>query len=127
MEVNMISQKSYLIKAIYEWCVDNSLTPFLATAVDAITSVPEQYVQNGQIILNLSLAATTNLLIDVEWITFNATFGGIMHNVSVPIHNVIAIFAQENGQGMQFNIDAKPSNEKAQEVKKPAGSLRLVK
>lgn len=121
----MISQKSYLIKAIYEWCVDNSLTPFLATTVDNNTHVPTQYVQHGQIVLNLSPIATKNLQIDYEWITFKATFSGTLYDISIPINNVIAIFASESGQGMQFSVESK--NEDSQAIKKANGPLRLVK
>ncbi|MBY0379931.1 MAG: ClpXP protease specificity-enhancing factor [Burkholderiales bacterium] len=120
----MISQKSYLIRAIYEWCVDNSLTPFLATQVDEKTTVPNQYVQHGRIVLNLSPSASKDLQIDYEWITFRATFGGILSEVSIPVSNVISIFAQESGQGMQFNIEVKTKND---DIKKPHSGLRLVK
>lgn len=122
----MISQKSYLIKAIYDWCLDNSLTPFLATVVDGKTSVPRQYVQHCQVVLNLSPIATNDLQIDYEWITFKATFGGVVYDISIPISNVIAIFAQESGQGMQFNVELKPDDDKS-EVKNTNGNLRLVK
>ncbi|MCE2706503.1 MAG: ClpXP protease specificity-enhancing factor [Proteobacteria bacterium] len=117
----MISQKPYLIRAIYEWCMDSGLTPFLATMVDNKTNVPHQYVQNGQIILNLSANATKDVLIDCEWITFSATFGGVLQDVAIPINNVIAIFAQENGQGMQFNVEIKP------ESNSEHSGLKLVK
>ena len=122
----MTSQKPYLIRAIYEWCVDSGLTPFLATHVDEKTSVPHQYVQQGQIVLNLSDNATKNIVIDSEWITFKATFGGVLQDVAIPVDNVIAIFAQESGQGMQFNVEIKPDSDKATEIKKHGG-LKLVK
>ncbi len=122
----MISQKPYLIRAIYEWCIDSGLTPFLATMVDSRTNVPKQYVQQGQIVLNLSTVATKELLIDAEWITFKATFGGLLQDVSIPIENIIAIFAQESGQGMQFNVEIKTEMTNSDEFKKPGG-LKLVK
>ena len=122
----MISQKPYLIRAIYEWCIDSGLTPFLATQVDSRTNVPHQYVQQGQIVLNLSLNATKDVLVDSEWITFKATFGGILQDVAIPVDNVIAIFAQESGQGMQFNIEVKTDSNNADEFKKSSG-LKLVK
>jgi stringent starvation protein B len=117
----MISQKPYLIRAIYEWCQDNEFTPYLAANVDAHTDVPKQYVQNGQIVLNISMGATKNVLVDNEWITFKATFGGSIQDIAVPVANVLAVFAKENGLGMQFNqetIAAKPEK---------ANGLKLVK
>ena len=130
----MISQKSYLIRAIYDWCVDNEFTPFLATHVDKKTVVPHQYVQDDQIILNLSPIATKDLEIDCEWITCKAVFGGNIMDIAVPIYNVIAIFAQENGQGMQFNIeidDIDTSNNindnESNEVSQNNSGLRLIK
>jgi stringent starvation protein B len=118
----MISQKSYLIRAIYEWCVDNEFTPYLAANVDENTLVPRQYVQSGQIVLNISSNATKNILIDNDWITFKATFGGNIQDIAVPVNNVLAVFAKENGLGMQFN-------QETNETKKPAksGGLKLVK
>jgi stringent starvation protein B len=122
----MISQKPYLIRAIHEWCIDSNLTPFLATVVDSHTTVPNQYVENGQIVLNLSPNATKELQIDVDWITFKATFGGLLHDVAVPVKNVIAIFAQENGQGMQFNAEVNSDSNNKQPAKDNSG-LRLIK
>jgi stringent starvation protein B len=120
----IVSQKPYLIRAIHEWCLDSDLTPFLATVVDSKTDVPLQYVQNNQIVLNLSPEAVSQLLIDNEWVTFKATFGGIPQDVAIPITNVIAIFAQENGQGMQFTVE-QPGDDNKED--KPYGNLRLVK
>ena len=116
----MISQKPYLIKAIYEWCVDNKFTPYIASAVDEKTKVPLQYVDNNQIILDISKTSTRDLIIDTYWITFYAIFGGMEHSLSLPISNIIAIFAKENGQGMQFNIEANAN-------KNESNGLRLVK
>lgn len=118
----MISQKSYLIRAIYEWCNDNEFTPYLAANVDEKTLVPKQYVQSGQIILNISDTASKNILIDKEWITFKATFGGSIQNVAIPINNVLAVCAKENGLGMQFNQE----NDSPQTPAK-SGGLKLVK
>lgn len=118
----MISQKPYLIRAIYEWCEDNRFTPYLAAKVDDNTLVPKQYIQNDQIILNISHDATKDILIDNEWITFKATFGGSIRDVAVPVSNVLAVFAKENGLGMQFKEDAEPPHTPAK-----TGGLKLVK
>ncbi len=118
----MNSQKPYLIRAIYEWCQDNEFTPYMAANVDEMTQVPKQYVQNGQIVLNISMGATKNILLENEWVTFKATFGGSIQDIAVPVANILAIFAKENGLGMQFNQEAKT----AVKPEKPSG-LKLVK
>ena len=116
----MTSQKPYLIRAMYEWCQDNGFTPYLASAVDTNTQVPQQYVKNKEIVLNIAFSATKDLLIENEWITFKATFSGTTHDIAIPVANVLALFAKENGQGMQFEQEKMPE-------KKPKGGLKLVK
>lgn len=116
------SQKPYLINAICEWCEDNGFTPYLATMVDKNTMVPMEYVENNQIVLNISMSSTKNLLIDKTWITFKASFNSVVHDIAVPISNVIAIFAQENGQGMQFQVEPF-----IDDTPRETGGLRLVK
>lgn len=117
----LISQKPYLINAIYEWCEDNGLTPHLVVVVDKNTIVPTSYVEDNQLVLNIATSATKDLVIDKEWITLQATFGGVIHDLAIPINNVIAIFAKENGHGMQFEIETNPIQ------KNINGGLRLVK
>ena len=101
----MGSTKPYMIRAIHEWCVDNALTPHLLVVVNAQTNVPKAFVKNGEIVLNLSYAATKDLQIDNDAIVFSARFGGVAQNLYVPISAVRGIFARENGQGMFFEID----------------------
>ncbi len=102
------SAKPYLIRAICEWCGDNSLTPFLAVKVDEQTRVPTAYVKNGEIVLNVSTTATRKLTIDNEWIQFTARFNGASQEVAVPIGAVSGIFAKETGYGFAFNAPADP-------------------
>ena len=97
-----ISTKPYLIRAIYEWCVDSGLTPQLLVAVDDKTRVPASFVKDGRIVLNISAGATRKLTLDNDWIQFSARFGGVSHEISVPVERVAAIFARENGQGLHF-------------------------
>lgn len=109
-----ISTKPYLMRAIYEWCSDNGYTPYLAVMVDAHTQVPQQFVRDGQIVLNISQGATKGLKMDNVAIRFGARFGGVARDVYVPVENVIAIYASENGQGMAFeapdlNASKKPA------------------
>jgi stringent starvation protein B len=99
-----ISTKPYLVRAIYEWCTDNGYRPYIAVAVDERTLVPREFVRNGEIVLNIAAAATNRLAIGNELIEFEARFGGVARQVSIPIENVSAIFAQENGHGMAFEV-----------------------
>lgn len=100
----MKSTKPYLIRAIHEWCADQGLTPYLAVKVDATTRVPREFVKDGEIVLNVGLEATHQLLMGNEEITFQARFGGRAFPVVVPIERVSAIYASENGEGMAFEV-----------------------
>lgn len=104
-----ISTKPYLLRAIYEWCTDNGYTPYLAAMVDAQTRVPREFVKNGEIVLNISFTATSGLKMDNDVIRFNARFGGVSREISVPVENVVAIYARENGQGMAFDVPRLPA------------------
>ena len=100
------STKPYLLRAIWEWCCDNGLTPHIAVTVDARTRVPREFVRDGQIVLNLGPDATNKLQIGNELVEFQARFGGVARELSVPIGRVTAIYARENGAGMAFELDA---------------------
>jgi len=99
-----ISTKPYLLRAIYEWCTDSGFTPYLAVKVDAATTVPMEYVKKGEIILNISYGATSGLKMDNDAITFRARFNGVSRELYIPVQNVLAIYANENGQGMAFDV-----------------------
>ena len=101
-----ISTKPYMLRAIYEWCTDSGFTPYLAVKVDAATTVPMEYVKKGEIVLNISFGATSGLKMDNDAIHFHARFGGVSREIYVPVHNVLAIYANENGQGMAFEVTA---------------------
>lgn len=106
-----ISTKPYLLRAIYEWCTDNGYTPYLAVMAGANTRVPREFVKNGEIVLNISFSATSGLKMDNDFIQFNARFGGVSRDISIPVENVIAIYARENGQGMAFEVDRTPARD----------------
>jgi stringent starvation protein B len=100
----MNSLKPYLIRAIYDWVVDNNFTPYLLVNAEAPNVVvPRQYVQDGKIVLNLRPQAVHGLSLGNRNIMFNARFGGSPMQVDVPIRAVLAIYAQENGKGMVFD------------------------
>ena len=98
------STKPYLIRAIYEWCNDNGFTPYLAVAVDERTLVPREHVKGGEIVLNVSPMATHRLQLGNDLITFQARFAGVARELSIPVDNVSAIYARENGHGMAFDV-----------------------
>jgi len=98
-----LSTTPYLIRAIWEWCGDNGLTPYVAVRVDGKTRVPLEFVRNGEIVLNISADATRNLKIGNDLIQFSARFNGVSREVSVPVGAVAGIFAKETGQGMAFH------------------------
>ena len=99
------STKPYLIRALHEWCSDNGFTPYIAVLADARAKVPQEFVRDGQIVLNISHTATGHLEISNERISFQARFGGVARNISVPVGNVLAIYAKENGAGMAFEAE----------------------
>lgn len=90
------------MRALYEWCVDSGLTPYISVRVDEFTKVPKQYVKDGQIVLNMGPNAVRDLHMDNEWVSFNARFGGLAQDILVPVRNVLAIYARETGEGMAF-------------------------
>ena len=100
------STRPYMLRAMYEWCVDNALTPYVVVVVDGSVRVPMEFVQNGEIVLNVSMGATSNLQIGNEYLDFKARFGGVARDISVPVGRITAIYARENGQGMTFPVEA---------------------
>jgi stringent starvation protein B len=103
--VNEIATKPYLLRALFEWCVDNGYTPHLAVKVDSRTQVPAEYVKDGEIVLNISPNAVHKLQMGNELIEFSARFGGVARQISLPIGNVYALYANETRQGMTFDVD----------------------
>jgi len=98
--------RPYLLRAYYDWLMDNQLTPHVV--VDAFvkgTQVPQQYVKDGQIVLNIAASAVGNLQIGNEFVEFNARFGGVPQQVLLPMASIVAIYARENGAGTVFDIE----------------------
>jgi len=114
------STKPYLIRAIFEWCSDSGMTPYLSVTVDSETRVPLEYVKNGEIVLNISPDATHRLTIDEGGVQFSARFNGVSRECSIPIGAVTGIFARENNQGLFFAAEsADPSDSPAETVTPP--------
>jgi len=96
-------QRPYLYRALHEWMTDNGHTPHIvANASDENTVVPAEYIDDDRIVLNVSYAATHNLVLGNDAITFQARFGGNPFEVYIPEHAVLAIYARESGEGMVF-------------------------
>lgn len=112
-------KRPYLLRAMHEWMTDNGLTPYIV--VDAAASgvdVPERYVTDGKIILNISYRATDGLSLGPQTLRFRTRFGGIGYDVDIPILAVLGIYAQETGQGMIFT-DEEPAEIEAEPAKEP--------
>ena len=121
MSTSEVSTKPYLLRALYDWCVDNGYTPHVAVKVDSKTQVPSEYVKNGEITLNVSPSAVHKLQMGNELIEFSARFGGVARQISVPVTNVYAIYARETGDGMTFDVDAsKPATQPVAEAEPAA-------
>jgi stringent starvation protein B len=119
-----------MVRAMYDWCVDNNCTPLIVVSVDASVRVPAEFVQNGEIVLNVSLGATSNLNLGNDFIEFKARFGGVARDICVPLGRVSAIYARENGQGMTFPMEASRADAPPVDPKPPSGprpSLTRIK
>lgn len=104
--IPMNSNRPYLLRAIYDWITDNNLTPYvLVDAAHAGVRVPPQVIKNGQVVLNLAMRAVANLELGNDLISFQARFSGVSQHIQIPVHAVLALYAQENGQGMMFPVE----------------------
>ncbi len=115
-----------MLRAIYEWCTDSGYTPYLAVKVDSATTVPMEYVKKGEIVLNISYGATSGLKMDNDSIRFHARFGGVSREIFIPVNNVMAIYANENGQGMAFEPVLGQAPAPAPAAEPPAPALSSV-
>jgi stringent starvation protein B len=141
----MSSNRPYLLRAIYDWVTDNGLTPYvLVDATRPGVEVPPQAIKDGQVVLNLAMQAVAELELGNDRISFKARFSGVGRDVFIPVSAVLAIYAQENGQGMMFPEDADPpppddgdvegvpqdaesTGEQADKPRKGAPHLRVIK
>lgn len=151
MEYKSTPKRPYLLRAYYDWLLDNDLTPYLV--VDALyqgVEVPIEYVKDGQIVLNLSPNAVGNLHLGNDNINFSARFQGVARHIVVPLGAALAIYARENGDGVMFEPESiydewninntieqpklteKNTEEKAEktpksDIKKSTSHLRIIK
>jgi stringent starvation protein B len=116
--MNMTSSKPYLIRGLYEWLLENDMTPYLLVDANFYgVMIPQGTATDGKVVLNLTPSAIQALELDNEYIAFSARFGGVAQNVYCPMTSILAIYAKENGEGMMFNeephTDPDPSINKA--------------
>lgn len=136
--IKMTSNRPYLVRAIYDWIVDNHCTPHVL--VDAHcrgVSVPQQYVNDGQIILNVAPRAVSNFSMDLSGIGFSTRFGGVPTEIYIPIMAVLGVYARENGQGLMFateemdDVESMEEDEEPNPPPRPKGgkkpSLKIIK
>jgi stringent starvation protein B len=128
----MTSNRPYLIRALYEWIADNNLTPhILVNAELPNVEVPQDYVHEGRIVINVSPSAVRGLQLGNDVIEFSGRFSGTPHNIYIPTIAVMAIYARENGQGMVFGEEPgggeDPPPPKPQLDKKQKPALKVVK
>lgn len=111
----MNSSRPYLVRALYEWIVDNDCTPHMLVNADyAKVQVPQGFASDGQIVLNVSPSAVRHLHMDNDAVSFDGRFGGVPHSLFVPVGAILGIYARENGQGMVFDLE--PSDVDEEEV-----------
>ena len=129
----MTSNRPYLLRALYEWISDNGLTPYiLVDATNPGVRVPPGAAKDGKVVLNIAARAVTQFEITNDRIHFLARFGGVSQPVDVPMAGVLAIYAQENGQGMMFSAEnappePPPATAKTDEAVAKKPHLRVVK
>lgn len=125
---DMSSSRPYLLRAIYDWIVDNRLTPYLLVNAEMPdVQVPMEYVNNGKIMLNIAPEAVQGLEMGGNQLSFQARFNGKSMHVSVPMQAAMAIYARENGRGMVFNEEDDTPPDPAKEKTKRPPSLRVIK
>jgi stringent starvation protein B len=108
----MTSSRPYLVRALYEWIVDNDCTPHLLVNADyAGVQVPDGFASDGQIVLNVAPSAVRQLQMDNQAISFEGRFGGVPHSLHVPSAAIMAIYARENGQGIVFEVEPTPPDD----------------
>ena len=122
----MTSTRPYLLKAFYEWILDNEFTPYLVVTADLPgVNVPQQYVEeDGRIVLNIGPDAVRDLQIEKAYVAFNAKFGGVGHNIYAPIRSITAVYAKENGRGMVFKEDELDDDLPREDAKSSAPSSK---
>ena len=128
-----MDKKPYLIRAIYDWCIDNGFTPYILSLIGNKTIVPDALSGSKEIVLNLSPQSIKNLFIDDDGVSFKGRFNGNTHDIFIPVNLVLGVYAKENGDGIFFNDhqESTPNNRDRSSsepiVKKIKPRLSIVK
>lgn len=127
----MTSNKPYMVRAVHEWIVDNQCTPYVVVMASFPgVSVPQEFVKDNQITLNISPSAVRDLHLGKTNVEFCARFGGVPTDIVIPVQAIMAVFAKENGQGMGFDVEVPPSppeDDSASSDSNKRPSLKVVK
>jgi len=126
--MSMTSNRPYILRALHEWIIDNGMTPYvLVNAGVAGVEVPEEYVQDGRVVLNISPGAVRDLDLDNEFVSFSARFGGTPTQVFLPVQAILAVYAKENGKGMIFPEEAAAEEDKEEQEESRKPFLKVIK
>ena len=121
---DMTSNRPYLLRAFYDWILDNECTPYLVVEADMPhVQVPPQTIKDGQVVLNISPSAVHALQMEQTQLTFSARFGGVPFEVYIPMYAISAIYARENGAGTMFPPEEIPEHEEDEATKPTLGSV----
>ena len=128
-----MDKRPYLIRAIYDWCIDIENTPYVMSLVEKKTLIPDVLANSKEIVLNLSPKSIQNLYIDDEGISFKGRFSGSSYNVFLPLTSILGVYAKESGDGIFFSdnkkmpSDSKNTNQSKLKSKKLIPHLTIVK
>jgi len=124
----MTSSKPYLVRALYEWILDNDNTPYILvdTGSDQVL-IPNGISSDGKVVLNLAPAAIQDLEMTNEHVSFSARFNGVVELIYCPVSSLLAIYARENGEGMMFPADETDAESPGEETKPKGPTLKVIK
>ena len=125
----VMSTKRYLLRGIYDWCIESDLTPYIVAKIIHGVRVPKSHIKSNEIILNLSSNSTENLIFANTFISFLARFEGKSYDIFLPIESISGIYSMENGEGLFFEVDEESIKKRTTKIKQKTKNphLSLVK
>tara|TARA_X000000368_G_C22548737_1_gene501141 strand:+ start:121 stop:516 length:396 start_codon:yes stop_codon:yes gene_type:complete len=121
------AKKPYLLRAIYDWCIDSNFTPYIVAKIISGVKVPKSYIDSTKIILNLSPVSANKLVFDNKFISFSARFNGINQDIFLPMKSILGIYSKENGEGLFFDIDENIKEKKLLDKKIKVSKIKIKK
>lgn len=115
--MNTNSTKPYLIRSIYDWCIDSDFTPYVSVKASSDLDIPMELVKDGEIVFNISARAVHELIINNDFISFTARFNGVSTKLEIPLNAVRGIFAKEVNQGIAFSTDNEKDENQGRSIK----------